>query len=63
LIACSYWRWEDGYGTPGWSWWLVPGIFSLILAGFLQSLFILRERKLRVQEARFAERFAGASNP
>lgn len=61
LIACNYWEWEDGFGTPGWEWWLVPGLMNLATAGLLQLLFILRERRLSAQEARFDQRFASAS--
>ena len=61
LIACSDWRWQDSYASAdAWLVWLVPGLFTLALAGFLQALFRLRDRRLLRQEGDFARRFATA---
>lgn len=61
LIACSDWRWQDGYGSSeAWMTWLVPALFAFALAGVIQGLFILREMRISRQEAEFRRRFAPA---
>ncbi len=59
LIACPDWQWEDD--PPGsWKMGLVSALVMFAMAGFMQALFVLRERRLTLQEIDFKRRFAMA---